>query len=145
MSQQNLGKLKSFWLPELTICSAGTWLTFKYVFKYASSLTSLSKSDCAAIDSPHNDKQLWAPNCQPVNHVFLTFPSALRISSSSSPFPLHASTAQLRSSRMQCINVKSHVLLSGIIPNQHQSHFILTVQHQDEGGGLIYFYRHVLF
>lgn len=66
--------------------SAYTWLPFKYVFQYACSLTSLLKSDCAAIDSLHSDKQLRARTCQPVNHVFLTFPSALRISSSPSLF-----------------------------------------------------------
>lgn len=43
---------------------------------------SLLKSDCAAIDSLRSDKQLRAWTCQPVNHGFLTFPSALRISSS---------------------------------------------------------------
>lgn len=51
---------------------------------------SLLKSDCAAIDSLRSDKRLRAWTCQPVNHWFLTFPSALCISSSPELVALHA-------------------------------------------------------
>lgn len=81
-----LSKLKSPLLQQLTMRSVCTWLPFKYVFLYFCSLTSLLKSDCAAIDSLQGDKQLRAHTCEPVNHVFLTFPSALRISSLPSLF-----------------------------------------------------------
>lgn len=56
---------------------------------------SLLKSDCAAIDFLRSDKQLRAWTCQPVNHGFLTFPSALRSSSSPSSIALHAHKAKL--------------------------------------------------
>lgn len=86
-------KLKAFQTRQLTVCSACTCLPLK-CFQYARSLTSLLKSDCAAIDSPRSDKQLRAWTCQPVNHGSLTFPSALRISPSPSSFFLHASKAK---------------------------------------------------
>lgn len=50
-------KLKAFQTRQLTVCSGCTCLPLK-CFQYARSLTSLLKSDCAAIDSLHSDKQL---------------------------------------------------------------------------------------
>lgn len=69
---RDVSKLMSPLPQQLPAHSACAWLPFKYVFQYACSLTSLLKSDCAAIDSLQSDKQLRARTCQPVNHVFLT-------------------------------------------------------------------------
>lgn len=88
-------------------CSACTCLPLK-CFQDARSLTSLLKSDCAAIDSLRSDKQLRAWTCQPVNHGSLTFPSALRLSPSPSSFSLHASKAKTGAKNVKLLTTRMH-------------------------------------